>query len=244
MQPVKVAAIAYSVLLFSCSKQKNNCPAAITIDITVNKTVLYKSNTLLLSAPTSALNTYEWSGPGGWSSNVPIPERKDLQYQDAGNYSVKIFNSNKCIVYQGVKNIPVNVPPPAPCSLPDNTISSTSGAAGNFSFSYPSNVLIYPQNGAYFYYAFKGTESIAVSFSGTQPPETGIYTTFYLYTPPANKVFVQLIKQGVEYRSTGDDNLFHTMEGSQKKIAFCDIKMFEFNNPANSFLLSGKINIY
>lgn len=232
------------VLFFSCSKQKNNCPETLGIDITMNKDLFYKSNTMILSAPTSALNTYEWSGPGGWTSNLPVPKRVDLQYQDAGIYSVKIFNSNKCLVYQSSKNIAVNTPPPSPCSLAENTISSTTGVAGNFSFNYPANLLVYTQNSYFYYYAFKGAESIAILFPGTQAPETGIYTTFAGYPSQSTTAFVQLIKQGIEYRSAGGDNLYYTMEGNQKKIVCCDIRMFEFNNPANSFLLSMKINIY
>ncbi len=81
------------------------CSSTTSINVTVNQTPnvtvssnspLCTGNTLQLSASATGTNTYQWSGPNGFSSNQQNPSIPNAQTSNQGMYYVTVTSSNGC----------------------------------------------------------------------------------------------------------------------------------------------------
>ena len=71
------------------------------------------------------IESYSWSGPGGWSSNQQNPSIPNAAIANSGTYSLIVRNNNNC-EGQAATAVVVNNAPTATltCSDPDNIICS------------------------------------------------------------------------------------------------------------------------
>jgi hypothetical protein len=237
----KLLLIFFIAVLLGCNKNSDNCPATGTTVVSSNYNIVYEGRTLTLGTGSSAGNTYSWTGPGGWTSTQPSPSRNNMQPQDAGNYSVKIYDLKNCNVFNGSKNIQVTPPPVAPCTPFNNTITSSYAPIGNFNF--PTGASSYAYQASYYYTVVAvNNERIDIQFSGTQRPEPGLYKTVFNLSTPDDFVYF-VINSGVrQFRSKGADEVYVNNVGGKMIVTFCNVTMYEWNNPSFEFILTGKVS--
>lgn len=233
-------------IFMSCNKSSDNnsCPGTSNTTIYTNHSVIYDGATLSMSTslPGSNPNTFQWTGPGNWTSNQQIVVRTNMQSQDAGVYTIKVYNFNNCLIYTGSSNIQVTPAPPPPCTVTNNTITSTPFGIVNYNF--PSGISTYPYQSNYYYTGVTATnDRIDISFSGSHIPYPGIYRSVILL--PAQEDYVYIVintSTGTQYRSKGGDDLYVNNVGGKMVVTFCNFTMYDFGNPNNLFTLTGKLS--
>ncbi len=126
----------------------NGCTATATTTVVLNNNpIAFASNdgpycvgaTIELSA--TGGNTYNWSGPGGWSSTQPDPTRANATLAMAGLYSVTVVDGNSCTATYSTTvsvNANPNVDAGNNASIPFGTTtilsSSVTGGSGNYTY--------------------------------------------------------------------------------------------------------------
>ncbi len=97
----------------------NGCTASNTTSVTVNAkpTASASSNspvcegaTIQLTGGPGGLTTYNWTGPGGFTSSAQNPTRPDATLAMAGNYTLTVTNSNGCTA-SNTTSVTVNAKP-------------------------------------------------------------------------------------------------------------------------------------
>lgn len=218
--------------LFSCSKSSTNCSPVSGMTIVANNTTVYEGSDLSLGVSPAGLYTYQWSGPGGWSASSSSALRTNMQFANAGAYSVKVFNLEGCQVFSGSTTISVQQPPDAPCTSAGNTVTSSLGGTTNFTFA-ANQVWGMASGSQYIFLGMVNNDRfIQFSFSGSLLPNPGIYTT-PVAIPSNNPVSIWM-KDGVggAFRSQGGDNVYVTRVGGKMQVAFCNVKLYDANNPS------------
>lgn len=229
------------VVLPGCKKNSEKCPAPASTVVSSNHIVIYEGASLSLGTGASASNSYSWTGPGGWTSNQAIAVRDNMQAQDAGIYSVKVYDLNNCQAFTGSRNIQVSPPPDAPCALPNNIISSSSPTIGNYAF--PTGTSAYPYQSAYIYtLTAANSERLDIYFSGSHPPYAGLYKTVLNQSTAEDFVYFVINKGSIQYRSKGNDEVYVNKAAGKMVLTFCNLTMSEFGNPSNEIILTGKVS--
>ncbi|MHC1708036.1 MAG: T9SS type A sorting domain-containing protein [Bacteroidales bacterium] len=96
--------------------------------------------TLNLTGGTSGMNSYQWSGPGNFTSSLQNPIRNHAQVSHTGNYQLIITNSNGCKDTANTA-VAVNAQPTAIASTNSplcsgNTLNLTAGTNGMASYQW------------------------------------------------------------------------------------------------------------
>lgn len=231
----------FFLLLLGCGKSPKNCNDPLNIQINTDKSTYYLGNDMTVSGEISSAYTYQWTGPGGWTSNQGIASRNNLQMQDAGNYSVTIFNSFNCPVFTGTKNIQVLPIPNPTCIIPTNTTTSSIPGFANFSFPVGVSAYAYQSSFLYIGVASNNTDRIDIQFSGTNQPKQGLYKTYNSSATTLDDVNITVRWAGVKYNAIAGNEVFVNTIGGKQVVSFCFITMQEFLNPANQFTFTGKL---
>ena len=226
---------------FSCNKNSDECLNVSQTTIAINRSVIYIGSTLSLSAnTTSSSYTFQWTGPGGWTSNQAIAVRSNIQASDGGDYSVKVYDAKNCLVFTAVKNIPVVPPPNPPCTVPNNTITTTKAGVGPYTF--PGGVSAYINQSVYYYVAYVSAGiQIDFRFSGAHIPFAGIYKTMDYGVQEEDFVLVLFTYGTKSYRSKPGGELYVNNVAGKMVITFCNIIMYEFGTPYSEFSITGKL---
>jgi hypothetical protein len=136
----------FSCLLNSC--EKKNCNPPNTINITTNSPIVEGWN-LNLETVSIAGGRYVWSGPNGWKvdnqtigSDDNMESISNLTPSQAGDYSVKVYNHEGCLVSEGKTTVEVIAPPNPPCTVSPNTnqISAAGVLGSSFTCQYFASV--------------------------------------------------------------------------------------------------------
>ena len=237
-----IAVMLFALLpgLISCTKSSDGCPGTGSTNIVANRSVIYTGATLSLSTSvTNGTYTYQWSGPGGWTSASTIGVRTNMQNTDAGIYSVNIFDIKNCLIYSGSKNISVIPVPNPPCTISNNTI--TSGPPYNLNYSFPAGVSAYPYQSGYYYTVLApGNERVDILFSGSHPPYAGIYTGDPLAFQQEDYFYITINTPTRQFRSKGGE-LYVNNIGGKMVVTMCSVTMYEFLVPNTDFILTGKL---
>jgi len=135
----------------------NSCTATGTTTVVLNSNpTAFASNTgpycsgATIELSATGGTSYIWSGPGGWSSNVPNPQRTNSSLAMDGLYSVTVSDANGCTSSAGTQ-VYINANPVVDAgnnvSIPYGTTTilnaSVSGGSGNYSYLWsPSDSLV------------------------------------------------------------------------------------------------------
>ncbi|MBS1510732.1 MAG: hypothetical protein JST86_07830 [Bacteroidetes bacterium] len=247
MQQLKtICAILFISSLFSCKKQSDSCPDPQNIELFTYKPVAYEGTDLKIrAANTYAFATYNWTGPGGWTSHDIIPVRTNVQQQDGGLYSLEILNGG-CTQYTGSLNIPV-VPIPTPaCNTTNNTINSNLPGVANFTFAPNEYVSMYAYGYSYYFTIVTASnDRIDIFFPSSNPPTPGLYNanTGITVPYPDNLATINIYQGGTRYVNYGSNNdvLVRIINGKYE-ISFCNLTMTNsYFNPTVQFQITGKI---
>lgn len=93
----------------------NGCSNSASVNVTVSNSVqvtvtangsLCVGESIILNAEPSSMQTYSWSGPNGYSSNVQNPVINNATANQSGTYSVTVTNTGGCT---GTGSVQVNV---------------------------------------------------------------------------------------------------------------------------------------
>lgn len=123
------------------------CDSVVMLDLTVNPTPaqpVINSNSpvcegasITLNTPTVASATYNWNGPGSWSSTAQNPSLPGADAAMAGNYTLSV-TVNGCVSPTATANVTVNPLPAAPAVSSNSPLCeggtlllTATGAAGS-----------------------------------------------------------------------------------------------------------------
>lgn len=144
------------------------------------------ASSVQLSVNTNATNpTYSWSGPGGFTSNLPNPT-----VNQPGAYVVTVTSASNGCTNTATANVTGNVTPPSPtasggtitCALPSVTLEATPTTGVTYSWSGPggfSSTLQNPNTNT------AGTYTVTVTNNSNNCTATATATVNLNNTPPA-----------------------------------------------------------
>ena len=169
--------ILFSLLIFtsiSCKKKKCN---AESVPVITGNTELYINQTLSLTASGKINDAfdYEWSGPNGFSSYGETIELKMTSVSLAGEYKVKITDTESCSTEFSSVNVTVQEIV-APCTIATNSFESPT--IGSHTSLYVSKGIGFNDK-----YTVNGSDvagEIKVEFSSSSVPEDGVYDAVYV----------------------------------------------------------------
>jgi gliding motility-associated-like protein len=134
-----------------------SCTASATTSVTVNALpVPTPSNTgpycpgQTIQFTTNAFNTYTWTGPNSFSTNLTSPTIPSASVANSGNYTVTVTNANGCI-NSGTTTVLVNPTPGilagsnSPVCI-NTSINLTSNAASTYTWTGPNGFFSNAQN--------------------------------------------------------------------------------------------------
>ncbi len=235
-----------SLILASC-KKSNKCsdPLPLTLE---NNGPVYVGWPLSLEADVrSSAYLYKWSGPNGWKQDYRIYS-SDAWHQDflnvtaaeAGEYKLRLLDSEGCVAYEGSTTVQVLSAPTIPCTPTANT--STSSVVGVGDFTFTSRTF---QTGSSYYFV-EGSQVIngpfmRFAFLGQTPPLPGVYSTsgFFAIDPGDVGLYIETITY--QFVANPDQKVYVNKVNNKLEITFCSVKFNNPINPANPITVSGKI---
>lgn len=244
--------VLFTSFCSSCEKSGIDCPAKGTVTVAANYQTITQGWDLKLSADYNSLYRYLWTGPNGWTmeTTAAVVTRVNMQMQDAGNYSVRVFNSNNCEVYVGSLAVTVAPVQTSPCdgTLTNNTCTSdifglptftyTNIYFGNHPTNQTSSVSCYP--------AVPGNTNMSFTFLGHMRPRPGLYKTIYGYNAfrEENEVSMYLYNPatGKHHITSFGYNVYVNLVNGKTQISFCNIEVRDAPS-GNLNYISGKLTI-
>jgi hypothetical protein len=233
-------------ILVSCSKpDKCSDPLSLTID---NNGPVYPGWPLYLEADVrSSAYLYKWSGPNGWKKDYQS-YASDAYYQqilnmttaEAGEYKLRLINTEGCIAYEGTTTVQVLPAPTVPCSVTANTSTSSVAGVGGFSFVNPS---FQPGGSYYFVYGSQVVNGpfMRFAFLGNTPPLPGVYKTsgFFSINPGDVGLYIETVTY--QFVANPDQTVYVNKVNNKLEVTFCSVKFNNPINPANPITISAKI---
>jgi hypothetical protein len=237
MSKIYISFFVFFTLFISCEKLSEKEPCELkNIQISSNSPVI-EGWPIYLSTRPSQTERFNWAGPNGQITTQGA--QNDIQVlnaklSDSGSYSLTIMNTFGCTEYSGTTFIKVISPPAAPCSITNNTSTSTVIGVGGNNYTYVS----FTNNSATAYpYVASSNEALQFRFFGNTAPKPGLYKTngsiysldkenevgCYISTFPASN-FVN--KEG--------QDVYVTRVNGKLQIAFCDC---QFTNPVGTAVI-------
>lgn len=126
-----------AILFLTCSKKEEDTPqqngpcSNFLAPYVSNNGPVQEGQSVQLTATTNETNvTFQWTGPGNFSSTLPNPVITSISYMESGNYYVQMSN-NECQANQAVTSVVVN----PPCTLTDNQ-----GTFNNLPWNFNSSI--------------------------------------------------------------------------------------------------------
>lgn len=235
--------VVLSATGFSACNKTDNCPAKTNVTVSANANNLTLGWDLRLSANYSSLNTYQWTGPNGWSvqTSSAVVTRTNMQLQDAGTYTVKVFNMNNCEIQEGFQAITVTPVQNAPCEAGNANNTCTSDIAGLTSFNLSPVYFGGTPGGditvtGYTNGTTIGGSPLTITFLGSARPRAGIYKTIYGYKAVGkeDEVSINLYSAVTNewFIAAQGHPVYVTMVNGKTQICLCNIPVS--NTPASS----------
>ena len=228
--------VVLNAVFFNACKKSNDCPASTNVTVSANANSLTQGWDLQLSANYSSLNTYQWQGPNGWNvqTSSAVVTRVNMQFQDAGTYSVKVFNFNNCLVYEGSQVIVVTPVQSAPCETTNTNNLCTSDIPGLTSFAL--NAVYFGGNPSgninvtgYSNANTQGGSSVVFNFSTSSRPRPGLYKTVYGYraTGKDDELSINLYSSVTNewYIAEQGYPVYVTLVNGKTQICICNIPL-------------------
>ncbi|MCX6208585.1 MAG: hypothetical protein NTZ59_03525 [Bacteroidetes bacterium] len=234
--------------LTSCKKANilDDCPDVAKLTVTSNSPVTLGWPIELKSSNNYSAQ-YIWTGPNGfsrkgYSGNNLTESITTAAFADSGTYYVKLIDGNSgCVLGEGSTQVKVVAAANAPCTIANNTSTSTLGGVGGGSYSGSYG----RQSGNYFLYFSNCSDGsyLNIAFTNTGAPNPGEYLTtgdWYSNTYGSSSVGLYYQTGLSQFIAKSLQKLYVTRSGSSTTVSFCNI---EFTNSVGStkILISAKV---
>ena len=236
---------AIALISFSACK-KNKCEG--TKELTVSTVGdVYEGWPLEIYSESSSYDHVQITGPNGfikvynsgeYFSGIQTIESTTLA--NSGTYTVEYWGEGECLLKSGTVDVTILPAPTPPCSMPNNTGSSSIGGIGPTSYTSAfGNEL----SGYYHIYGSQSTyQQMNINFNGTHRPKAGKYITSGSYYPEdgSNQCSVYLTTSYNDFFVKDNEDVYVTYEGDQLIITLCSV---QFSNSVSStdLFISAKI---
>ncbi len=234
-----------SIVLLSCKKSSNECPA--TRSITIQNGPVIEGVGLQLEAEFQSTDyLYKWDGPNGWhyesaDSNAYRPTRENMTAADTGEYKLQLVRNN-CIEYEGSIRIAAVTPQPVPpCTFRAN--SSSSVDPYQVDYFYIQNY--FGPTADHTYYQINGHDSnrgghfLVFQFLGGNAPLPGTYKTSATLNEPGK---VQLfIAFNWTFNALPDQTVYITKVNNKLEASFCSLTFNAPTDPTTLYTVSGRL---
>jgi hypothetical protein len=227
--------VSIVIIFISCKKMGNgnDCGAAQQVVVTSNSPVI-EGWPIYLSTTATMGDMFHWTGPNGWDINYQFyasdansQQRANATLADAGLYKVDLRNADGCVEYSGSVDVKVIPAPSAPCSLTNNTSTTTVVGVGGSTYTN-----IYFQSSTY--YTVQATtpgESLTFYFIGNVPPKPGIYKSSGYGPTNETEVGCWISKFPYDFINEPGQDVYVTRVNGKTQVAFCNCT---FTNPLGS----------
>lgn len=222
------------VVLSSCEKKSDGCPAPSPITIKNNGPIVAGWPLQLEAEFQSTSYLYHWTGPNGWekhyqtyASDAYLQERTNMTTADAGVYKLQLIQGD-CIKYEGTINIEVKAAPLPSCNIAANTSTSSVAGIGDMSFSYRNSAA---SSGTYIMTGSEPGQSMKISFLGDVPPLPGTYKTNGYWPFSPGKVGLYITSNTYDFVANPDQTVYVNKVNNKLEVTFCGVR---FNNPLGS----------
>jgi hypothetical protein len=177
MKKVLVIFMFFIALFTSCNKISDKEPCTLKdIEVTTNSPVIV-GWPIYLSTRSSQTESFNWAGPKGIINTQGAQNSIQVlnaAFSDSGVYKVELTNTFGCLEYTRSTFIKVIPAPPAPCTVTNNTSTSSVVGLGDNTYSYVSftnnKADAYPTVGS-------SNQGLHFRFFGNLIPKPGIYKT-------------------------------------------------------------------
>jgi hypothetical protein len=238
--------VLFASFFFACKKDSCGSPSDLIIE--TNSPVVSGWNLTLKTG--DLYGRYVWTGPDGWSeeyggytSESYRQELSSVSLRSSGEYTVKVYNDQGCIIGQGKTNVEVINPPPAPCTIARNTSTSSVIGVGTYNFASQD---FGASSG---YYLVSGTTAggggapyLRFGFVGQTRPKPGKYTIDGGYFGAAFGTTGVFIQSGAYQFVAQGGTVYVTLTSNNKlSVSFCDVTFSNSINPAAPFRVSANV---
>ena len=143
--------------------------------------------------------SYRWKGPNGWSMETTAsmdnyePNKITIDPADinhSGKYYVEIIEDG-CVIERGSVNVEVIEPPLPPCTIANNSSTTTLGGVGGTSYSMVSHT-----EGIYYSVYASGPINQTINFVFKGEPKPGMYLAHQGYLPDESNEVAVYIQYG------------------------------------------------
>ncbi len=230
-------------VLISC--EKNNCDDPSNNIIESNSPVVAGWD-INLEATSVAGGRFVWTGPNGWeidyqtiASDANLQTVQAATMQASGEYVVKVYNHEGCLVSEGTTTVEVIAPPEAPCSIAANTSSSSVAGVGNYNFT-SRNFSVTSS-----YYTVTGSaggDYLRFGFWGQTRPKPGIYEIDGGYFGTEYGTTGLYIRGGLyDFMAQGGKVYVTAAATGKLTVAFCNVSFSNPLNPSIPITISARI---
>lgn len=233
----------------SCKKQnKEECSGnPDPISLSSNSPVIAGWPLVLTASNYENGYSYRWKGPNGWSAETsfgnnnyePYKITKDsVSVTDSGTYHVELIQDG-CVIGSGSVNVQVIEPPLPPCSISNNSSTTTLGGVGGVTYS----VVSHSGGINYSVYATNGSQTINFTFNDGEEPKPGMYLVEGGYYPSEKDHVSVYIQAGFyDFFMESYYTVYVNKVNGKLQFSFCN---GHFSNPVGStpVIISAKVTL-
>jgi hypothetical protein len=222
--------------LIGCGKGGAACDTGLKPKIKSNGPIGNNEVLTLSSTGVSAVASYAWTGPNGYTSTEAAPK---ISSPSRGRYvySLTVTTTGGC-TYSGVSDTITVTGPTNACGLDSN--QATLQGVVDLSFN---KVIGTTGSSDYMITATNGNATITVEFPGNQPPAEGIYS-IQKSSSALPSGFCRLIAKAITTApwttDTNSGSVYVSIDNNVTTISFCTVK---FNSTEYSGDVSGAARI-
>ena len=238
------------ITLNACSKVDNPtstaCGAAEVVTLESNSPVVVGWPLEVKLPYIYASGKYTWTGPNGFkvvstATSDLIQNKITTVFADSGIYKLTIEDINEgCIIAQGTTKVSIINAPNPPCSIINNTSTSTLFGVGKGSYTAQHKTNTAPYIG--FTASCSDGSYLNINFNDYSNAQQGVYKTNDGFYPdhPATSISVYYQNGMFQYNCKALQNVYVTKTGTTTTISFCNL---EFNNASGStkIVISGRV---
>jgi hypothetical protein len=228
--------LTLSTAFWACQKKQEGCDSTIKVAIVTDSSVIAGDslNLKVTGIDKNEVYIYNWYGPGGFYSHDSAPSIPNTTAANAGRYSVDVITNGGCIYSATTDSILIGAPT-IPCALTNDEADISS--EGSFYFTYISAA---PDGGTYAINASGAEGDATITFYGSNPPGSGIYT---IPTDPTNMVpgNVQVvINDGFSDWNANPGTVYVAVTNGKISVSACSLK---FISDAFGYTSAGSFKI-
>jgi len=247
MQKLFFLLLSLIIIFTSCEKNTNNCPQINAARAHSNSPVTIGQTIKIWTGEIDG-TTYQWFGPGGFSSQYATDSISNAQMYNSGWYYliVNSLDDNNCSKRDSVYVDVRLQQDTAPCSVSANTIVYNNMADQSFSSVFKGIESTYSLKSLY---ASSWSGDVNIYFAPywrDYEPQDGVYTT---YNSPAfdpvdpifNKVTITSITNGIYWASWPNQTVYVSHVNGKLKVSFCNLQMSGSNGTSFTTIADGNI---